>query len=359
MIEQIKRIIRMALPNLSEQTLCQIIAKLQDSGLESIQDLQYVQQEDLADLLPVIQCRKLLHVFKLESFQVPWEQMPLKICSAIVDGKRPTPVERRQMIRVLADEIRRFDSNPTRSQCKTVVQNIIRQYPKRFADMNSDGSLLCGGYTSLLIQLKNRIENLNRDGSFSRHRTTTGKRDLKNKRPFIFMPRYIYEHFQLLTDIDVLRSLELHIEECGKVIQDYFKDKSTNKDVKNILSNGDDDDELAFRVVQLLMAHFGEDRDGLILLTDESTTAAGVEMSLNVPSSPRLILSVSDTTGKIVINGWMITLEGRVISESITPSFTTGLAAVFAIYYNFNLQYQVEAECTLEFIQRYDSFNLD
>lgn len=48
----------------------------------------------------------------------------------------------------------------------------------------------------------------------------------------------------------------------------------------------------------------------------------------------------------------MITFEGRVISEGITPTFATGLAAMFAIYYIFNLQYQDEAACTLEFIQR-------
>ncbi|GAA6087967.1 uncharacterized protein LOC113069875 [Tachysurus ichikawai] len=156
-------------------------------------------KEDIADLLPVIQCRKLLDAFKLETktvtlvlqviptssplssdwsvsgsssptlctppnssssqlssilsgssqarnsepsnrpstsqilktwsetFQVPWEQMPQEIRSAIADGKRPKPVERRQMVRVLADEMRRYEANPTRAQCLTVVRNIIRQ----------------------------------------------------------------------------------------------------------------------------------------------------------------------------------------------------------------------------------------
>lgn len=102
--------------------------------------------------------------------------MPQEIRSAIADGKRPKPVERRQMVRVLADEMRKYEANPTRAQCLTVVRNIIRQYPKSFADIAPDGSLLCGGYTSLLIQVKNRIENVNRDGSFSWHRTSTGKR---------------------------------------------------------------------------------------------------------------------------------------------------------------------------------------
>lgn len=267
--------------------------------------------------------------------------MPQEIRSAIADGKRPKPVERRQMVRVLADEMRRYEANPTRAQCLTVVRNIIRQYPKTFADIAPDGSLLCGGYTSLLIQLKNRIENVNRDRSFSCHRSSTGKRgptdtygctrfqpelppeetdetveqhrqrleeiyrqegaggaeraevknlmeltfslqrrhintlpppdieDVKSKWPFLFMPRYIYAHFELLTDINVLRSLELSMEECGRAITEYFRGKPTNKDVKDILSNGEDN-EMALRVVQLLMAHFGEDLTGLILLTDVS-----------------------------------------------------------------------------------------
>ncbi|MEQ2264012.1 hypothetical protein XENORESO_017321, partial [Xenotaenia resolanae] len=57
-------------------------------------------------------------------------------------------------------------------------------------------------------------------------------------------------------------------------------------------------------------------------------------------------------TGQVTVGGWRIALEGRVISEGITPTVATGLAAVFAIYYILNLQYQDEAACTLEFIQR-------
>ncbi|XP_065121197.1 uncharacterized protein [Paramisgurnus dabryanus] len=508
--EEIKEIICKTLPNLSEETQLQIISKLQSSGCESKEDLKYVQQEDIADLLPVIQRRKLLDAFKLETetvtldlqviptsstlssdwsvsgsssptlctppnsssshiwsilpcssqassshisaisscssqarnsepsnrpstsqvlktwpetFQVPWEQMPQEIRSAIANEKRPKPVERRQMVRVLADEMRRYEANPTRAQCLTVVRNIIRQYPKSFADIAPDGSLLCGGYTSLLIQLKNRIENVNRDGSFSYHRSSTRKRgptdtyrctrfqpelppeetddtveqhrqrleeiyrqegaggaeraevknlteltfslqrrhinslpppdieDLKSKWHFLFMPRYIYAHFELLTDINVLRSLELSMEECGRPITEYLRGKPTNKDVKDILSNGVDN-EMALCVVQLLMAHFGEDITGLILFTDVSATAADIEATLRLPASPRLILPVSGATGQVTIKGWMISLEGRVISEGITPTFLTGLAAIFAIYYILNLQYQDEEACTLEFIQR-------
>ncbi|KAF3856849.1 hypothetical protein F7725_017572 [Dissostichus mawsoni] len=82
-----------------------------------------------------------------------------------------------------------------------------------------------------------------------------------------------------------------------------------------------------------------------------SATAADVETTLTLPASPRLILLGG--TGQVTTGRrWMITLEGRVIFEGITPTFLTGLAAVFAIYYVLNLQYQEEAACTLVFIQR-------
>lgn len=201
--------------------------------------------------------------------------------------------------------------------------------------MTPNGSLLGGCYTSLLIQVKNRIENVNRDGNRSstskrgptdiygctrfqpelppeetndtleqhrqrleeiyrqegaagaeraevknlmeltfalqRHHINTlpppGIENLKSKWPFLFTPRYIYAHFELLTDINVLRNLELSIEECGSAITEYLRGKPTNKDVKDILFNGENN-EIALRAVQLLLAHFGEDLTRLILLTD-------------------------------------------------------------------------------------------
>uniref|UniRef100_A0A672NWN2 Uncharacterized protein n=1 Tax=Sinocyclocheilus grahami TaxID=75366 RepID=A0A672NWN2_SINGR len=377
--EEIKGIIHKTLPNLSEETQLQIISKLQSSGLESKKDLRYVQREDIADLLPIIQVSEsssgtpshcstshlpateilsrqtrnsdpsnsssTSQTIKTwpETFQVPWEKMPQEI---------------RSMVQVLVDEMRRYETNPTRSQCLSVIRNIIRQYPKSFADMAADGSLFGGGYTSLLIQVKNRIENVNREASFTRHRASrsSSKRgpsdsygctrfqpdlppeetdetleqsrqklveiysqegaggaeraevknlmehtfclqrhdinalpppdveDLRRKWPFLFTQKFIYAHFELLTDITVLRSLELSMEECGTAITQYFTQKPTNQDIKDVLSKSKDD-EMALRVVQLLMAHFGEKLTGLVC-----ATAADIETTLTVPASPRLIL---------------------------------------------------------------------
>ncbi|KAI4881779.1 hypothetical protein NFI96_011478 [Prochilodus magdalenae] len=49
---------------------------------------------------------------------------------------------------------------------------------------------------------------------------------------------------------------------------------------------------------------------------------------------------------------WMVGIEGHVICEGVQPTFSSGLAALFACYYNFNLQYQEDATFTLEFMQR-------
>lgn len=58
--DEIKVIILKALPSLPEYTQQQIITALESSGVESI--------EDLRDLLPVIQQRKLLEAFKIGNY---------------------------------------------------------------------------------------------------------------------------------------------------------------------------------------------------------------------------------------------------------------------------------------------------
>ncbi|XP_061914713.1 uncharacterized protein LOC133657419 [Entelurus aequoreus] len=110
------------------------------------------------------------------------------------------------------------------------------------------------------------------------------------------------------------------------------------------------DGELTLRIIQLLMAYFDERRDALILLADMSATAADVERTLTLPTSPRLILLVAGD--KVTIKRWMISMEGDVICEGVQPSFISGLAALLATYYVFNLEYHEEGARTLEFVQR-------
>lgn len=67
-MNEIKVIILKVLPNLFEDTQNQVTTALENSGVESIEDLKYVQQDDIRDLLPVIQQRKLLEAFKMGNY---------------------------------------------------------------------------------------------------------------------------------------------------------------------------------------------------------------------------------------------------------------------------------------------------
>lgn len=279
-----------------------------------------------------------------ETFQVPWDNMPPEIRTAISTGKRPKPAERRQMVRVLVDEMRKFERCPTRAQCLTICQKIVREYPNTFGDKFPNGSLIGGGYTSLLIQVKTRVENLNRESSFVCHRakpnsgckrgptdtygcvrfepqlppeetaeTIESKRqrlqdiyshegtggveraevktlmettfcllreqlnsmpapsveDIGSQWPYLFHQKSICAHFKLLTDIDVLNAFEMSTIECGKAIIEYFKNKSKNEKVKDVLSQSENT-EMALLHVKLLMSHFQEHEEGLVLHADVS-----------------------------------------------------------------------------------------
>lgn len=62
--DDLRNIILRALPSISKHTQEALIDVLVSSGLVSTQDLKYVTQEDISDLLPPIQQRKLLDAFK-------------------------------------------------------------------------------------------------------------------------------------------------------------------------------------------------------------------------------------------------------------------------------------------------------
>ncbi|XP_052441703.1 uncharacterized protein LOC127983555 [Carassius gibelio] len=435
MKEVLKDAVLLVLPSLSPDVTNQLVEKLMDQGVEGLDDLVYV----LPSVPPEtnttlgsppssfsrptsssLASASVTHSWT-ENFQVPWNLMPDGIKSAVENGQRPSPSDRRQMIRILAHEMRKHDKNPTRSQCLTVSRKIVSQYPKSFADMLGDKQV-GGGYESVLSQLKVRIEHLNRTNTLSHHRIqrsdsgTTRKRsstdsygctrwqpdlppretydslemksqkmeemhlhegisgaergdvcklmeetywlqrhminatpsptiaDIKIKWPYLFTQRHIYGHFEQLTDKKVLRCLELSIQECGQIIIEFFKSKPTNDDIRSILSRGENDVDAM--VIQLLLAHFKEKLDGVFLQADEFATPSDVQHSLNLPESPRLIfLALSNQR-------WMLSLEGQVVCEGAQPNFITGLAALFASFYNFNLQYQEEAACTLEFVQK-------
>ncbi|XP_014882494.1 uncharacterized protein LOC106943697 [Poecilia latipinna] len=408
----IKEIILKALPNLCKDTQEKLVSTLVTSGVESAEDLKYIQQEDIKDLLSVVQQRKLLETFKRETntvaldleitsspspalpffrpssastsslssippispqpsalhlvfcqneqqnlsqpwtedFQVPWNKMPLEIQTAISEGKRPRPDKRRQMIRILADEVQKYEANPTRSQCLTICQKITRQYPGSFADMTPCGKLIAGGYSSLLSQLKTRIENINRCGSFRKYRSSGPCGIAGVKRG----PTDIYGCTRFQPELPPEETDDT-VEEKRQRLQSTFNKYGIN---------GDDRPE----VTDLMETTYSLQRKHINELPAPSIadlqinwpylfTQRGIfshfELLTDVPLLRVLELSFEKYGGnEQALAGWMVSIEGRTVFEGVQPTFQTGLAAVFATFYIFNLQYQHEAAKTLEFIQR-------
>ncbi|KAL7826873.1 hypothetical protein AOLI_G00320820 [Acnodon oligacanthus] len=91
--------------------------------------------------------------------------------------------------------------------------------------------------------------------------------DLKSKWPYLFTPRGIYAHFELLTDVKVAQVLEFSIQECGRATVEHFRTQLNHRDVQAVVSQGLEGD-LTFHVVQLVLAHFGESLEGLMILAD-------------------------------------------------------------------------------------------
>ncbi|KAG5848675.1 hypothetical protein ANANG_G00101340 [Anguilla anguilla] len=112
-----------------------------------------------------------------------------------------------------------------------------------------------------------------------------------------------------------------------------------------------DETAVAPYVTQLLMAYFKKKSDALLIQADVSATPADIERTLSLPDSPRLIV-LGNTL--MTAEKWMLSIEGQVVckAQSSSATFVSGMAAVFASFYNFNLQYQEETVCMLEFIQR-------
>ncbi|XP_063076098.1 uncharacterized protein LOC134466134 [Engraulis encrasicolus] len=173
--------------------------------------------------------------------------------------------------------------------------------------------------------------------------------NLKSQWPYLFSPKGLIGHFQLLTDMQVLSALEAAMEDCGNMIVDLFKTRPTNAAVKEVLNNHNHSEDLPYKVLKLVMAHFNEDVGGLIVQAEGCATVADMESS-NLPVTPRLILLGESQEHH---QRWMISMEGCVLCEGgRLGTFTTGLGTLFTTYYTFNLQYQDEAASTLEFVQR-------
>uniref|UniRef100_A0A8C4RPV3 Si:dkey-15h8.17 n=1 Tax=Erpetoichthys calabaricus TaxID=27687 RepID=A0A8C4RPV3_ERPCA len=195
LIQDIREVVLSILPSLSNESLTSLLERLEELGVESREDLAFVQEKDLEKYIRPIQCRKLPVSTPLiqssnypstsnssvssfphpgrpwyAEFQVNWNRMPAAIQKAVANQTRPSPGDRKDMVKAVVDQMLEHDLNPTRAMCHSVVRRIVREYPKSFADVGKKGDMVGEGCHSLLQQIKTRVEYKNRKNTLARQR---------------------------------------------------------------------------------------------------------------------------------------------------------------------------------------------
>lgn len=96
--------------------------------------------------------------------------------------------------------------------------------------------------------------------------------EVRSQWPYLFHFKSIFTHFQLLTDINVLRSLELSMDQSGRSIIEYFN-KSNDKNVKAVFSQSHAED--------VEVAHFKENTEGLLFFAYVSNLFFSAHLQLS------------------------------------------------------------------------------
>ncbi|XP_071855016.1 uncharacterized protein [Apostichopus japonicus] len=199
-------------PLLPTYKIKEVLELLIRAGVESVADLKYVTEEDLQNLKP-IQRRKLLKAWStrvedttpselnhqlelgmedfqlvgsvassessssspgtptslkkhwVETFTVQWNKMPKNLSDSLKKCTRPSPRDRREMIRIICDDIMKKNRNPGRKNLAIISKTIVDSYPASFRD-DIGGEVIGDGFESVLKQMENRINNLRRTETY-------------------------------------------------------------------------------------------------------------------------------------------------------------------------------------------------
>ncbi|XP_047129716.2 uncharacterized protein LOC105849988 [Hydra vulgaris] len=172
-------------------------------GLETESDFNYLKEEDLTTLLPLIKARRFLSacqpviVSEMSSvtpsclfpsvtplspepstslssgssnwaqlFIVNWENFPTEFLSDINSKRKPSESHIRQMVSLLMRDVLRHDHKPNRNSLRIIAQKVVSRYPDAFVD-EINGKIISNGVETLMYRMESRKENANRKASLS------------------------------------------------------------------------------------------------------------------------------------------------------------------------------------------------
>ncbi|XP_055067845.2 uncharacterized protein [Misgurnus anguillicaudatus] len=338
-----------------------------------------------------------------EVYAVPWHKMPSDLMLAISKKKRPKPKERRELVRIVIDDVfRKERGRPGRAKLREIAKRIVAQYPCSFQDRDLQENVIGTGYDTLFIQLENRVENLRRpstsrsakrpanDENASRKRSTpsdgygcvdwqpdieltseleTKKNELKSAFKTkdlqdssvrkLMAETYCIQRATINKGSTVNTVLEewpylfeadhLFDHTCtllGFSVQNRLAEELSRKGktIIDFLYSKGMKMQLVEEPIQLITAiaiFFKENPDYLFYQNEQQdSTSAGLP---SIPSTP-CILIMGDGLFKIAV-------DHEIVNDHITSPIVA-LSYTFSLFYVLNIKYPKEMALTLEFIQR-------
>ncbi|XP_076746250.1 uncharacterized protein LOC112435572 isoform X3 [Maylandia zebra] len=394
-MELVKNYVKKAMPSLSSDQMDTLMAKLEELGVLSVDDLSLVDPEDIKDTLPFIQCKRFVRAVKAleadsqtppqftrpgpsstpepqrfqlpstppetadspsqDTYSVPWHKFPSKVMDELREKKYIMGKDRREMVRIVAEDyLHKHPGRPGRQKLRELASMIVGQYPASFKLTEPFGNkpFAKDGSETLFRQLEHRIENMKRPQS-SLKRQAGGENSTK-KRP---------------------RNSDLY----GCVAWDPIIEGAVCRE--DLLSKRDElkrafqtQDLQESSVRKLMTETYPIQRE---ILNDDDTTIAVVKdewpFLFEVPhpfdhASKLLGFSVQNklaqisadpevelpVTPCILIRGdqqFKIAVDGLLVNDHITSPIVA-LSYVFSMFYVCNVQYPPEMAFTLEFMQR-------
>lgn len=97
----------------------------------------------------------------INNFQIPWSKFPKSLLDACTSKVRPTPRDRREMIRIICNDIKMHTLLPGRKNLARIAEMMVTKYKDAFCDTIGD-TVIGSGYESLRKQLEEKMANLNR-----------------------------------------------------------------------------------------------------------------------------------------------------------------------------------------------------
>lgn len=195
-----------ALPGVEEEVVENVCEKLASLGVLATSDVEYIETKDIEEVLPIIQCRKLVQYFKeitqvknssiteeyntqpsssyilidksnplvekakvipvapfdwAEKFEINWDDFPKEVLSACENKTRPHKKYLSEMVRMIASRIMKIDISPGRRNLRIIARKIVSKYPETFQDSVIE-SVIAGGVESLRNKIEECIDNKKR-----------------------------------------------------------------------------------------------------------------------------------------------------------------------------------------------------